>query len=187
MHIHVLSEKITKFSTFPNVIQIYLPVPSADSSLLPDRLWLSPGKEIIHYHRVVFPFDTEQELDSMILIGPFQLGLFCDSRHRPNFFCLYTQPSKINHYFNRHSSDAAVQPWVSYRHSYSFSLPEVKNLSSMGVHAYIYLLTCLIATGPCLLSPIGMNRATPFLSMELPNLDKDLDKMCHGWLKMARA
>lgn len=158
MHIHILPEKITKFSKFPNVIQIYLPIPSADNSLLADRLWLNPWKEIIttaytlwyicSVTCVVFPFDTKQELGSMILTGPFQLGMFCDSRHRLIFFCLFTKPSKINHYFNNHLSDAAVQPWVSYRHSCFFSLPEVKNLSSMGVHACIYLPTSLSSHRP---------------------------------------
>lgn len=47
MHIHILSEEITKFSKF-HVIQIYLPVPAADNSLLPDTLWLNPWKEIIY-------------------------------------------------------------------------------------------------------------------------------------------
>lgn len=145
MHIHILPEKITKFSRFPNVIQIYLPIPPADNSLLADRLWLNLWKEITisaytpwyncSVMSVVFPFDTKQELDSMILIGPFQLGMFCDSRHRLIFFCLFTKPSKTNHYFNNHLSDAAVQPWVSYRHSCFFC-------SSRGEESELYGSTC---------------------------------------------
>lgn len=66
----------------------------------------------------------------------------------------------------------------------------IQRLNIWGLWEYMDALTgphTFQVTGPSLVSPVEMNRATPFTPLKLPDPAKDLDKICHRWLKMAQA